>query len=68
MFVSNVYAQSPAEILGKGKIILTDQSRESMGISYLFVAYKNWIYHCRVSYKESQCFIVDKSNEDVEEQ
>ena len=61
MFVSNVYAQSPAEILEKGKIIDIDKRNVDNYIVY-HVAYKNWVYNCTVSLKSAGCYRVEYSN------
>ena len=47
MFVSNVYAQSPAEILGEGKVVSSQFiSLQKHSLHHIVVVYQNKVYGC----------------------
>ena len=53
MFVSNVYAQSPAEILGEGKVVSSQYKSIDFGNSIryfhdIILVHKNKVFRCSV--------------------
>ena len=64
MFVSNVYAQSPAEILGKGKVVSSQFSDMRRGwYHHIIVVYKNAVYNCKVDTADNEVWCTQVEQE-----
>jgi hypothetical protein len=68
LFISGqVYAQSNAEVLEKGKIIQQiDKKKWNSSISRYIVVYNGWAYYCSASYKEVMCAKITGSSGDAD--